>query len=58
MIRHKIENNQNFSTIRGNLRSTDTFPVVASLPPKNFGGREATTGNVSALRRLHQGLLD
>ena len=37
--------------IRGlaSLRSTDVFPVVASLP---FGGREATTGNTSALRRL------
>ena len=28
------------------LRSADAFPVVA------FGGREATTGNASALRRL------
>ena len=40
-------------TIKGeqnrNLRSEDVFPVVASLPPK---GREATTGNTSALRRL------
>ena len=37
------------------LRSTDVFPVVASLPPKNNGGREGretTTGNTSALRRL------
>ena len=41
------------------LRSVDVFPVVASLPPKNngyifrsrFGGREATTGNTSVLRR-------
>ena len=40
----------------GSLRSADVFPVVASLPPKInwliFGGREATTGNTSALRRL------
>ena len=37
------------------LRSADAFPVVASLPPKNsyfFGGREATVGNASGLRRL------
>ena len=41
----------------------DIFPIVASLPPKNnnkkiikifFGGREATTGNTSAVRRLHK----
>ena len=31
------------------LRTADVFPVVASLPPK---GREATTGNTSAVRRL------
>ena len=34
------------------LRTVDAFPVVTSLPPKNFGGREATTGNASAVRRL------
>ena len=35
------------------LRSADVFPVVASITPKIvFGGREATTGNKSALRRL------
>ena len=34
------------------LRTADAFPVVTSLPPKNFGGREATTGNASAVRRL------
>ena len=38
------------------LRSADVFPVVASLPPKIasliFGGRETTTANMSALRRL------
>ena len=38
------------------MRSADVFPVVASLPPKInwliFGGREATTGNTSPLRRL------
>ena len=38
------------------LRSADVFPVVASLPPKNNGGREATTGNTSALRRLNGSL--
>ena len=32
------------------LRRADLFPVDASLPPE--GGREATTGNTSALRRL------
>ena len=31
------------------LWTADAFPVVASLPPK---GREATTGNASAVRRL------
>ena len=31
------------------LRTADAFPVVASL---FFGGREATTGNASAVRRL------
>ena len=40
-----------YSCILGSLRSADAFPVVASL-----GGREATTGNASALRRLHIGL--
>ena len=38
------------------LRTADVFPVVASLPPKNnvlfFGGREATAGDTSAVRRL------
>ena len=34
------------------LRTAKAFPVVASLPPKNSGGREATTGNASAVRRL------
>ena len=39
------------------LRSADVFPVVAFSPSENFrkfifGGREATTGNTSALRRL------
>ena len=36
------------------LRTADAFPVVTSLPPKKsdaiFGGREATTGNASAVR--------
>ena len=36
---------------KGSLRTADVFPVVASLPPI-FGGREATTGNTSAVRRL------
>ena len=35
------------------LRTADAFPVVASsLSEKFFGGREATTGNASAGRRL------
>ena len=35
------------------LRTADIFPVVASLSQKIFfGGREATTGNTSAVRRL------
>ena len=43
------------------LRTADAFPVGASLPPKRekrrpemlfFAGREATTGNASAVRRL------
>ena len=33
------------------LRTADAFPVVASLLPK-IGGREATTGNASAVHRL------
>ena len=32
------------------LRTADVYPVVASVPPKK-GGREATTGSTSALRR-------
>ena len=39
------------SRILNSLRTTDVFPVVASLPPKI--GREATTGNTSAVRRLY-----
>ena len=38
-----------FCEVMFSLRSADAFPVVASL---FFGGREATTGNASALRRL------
>ena len=34
------------------LRTADAFLVVASLPPLFFGGREATTGNAFAVRRL------
>ena len=34
------------------LRTADAFSVVASLPPKEKG-REATTGNASAVRRLY-----
>ena len=43
------------------LRTTDVFTVVASLPPKDkiilkiklfFGGREATTVDTFAVRRL------
>ena len=44
--------------ISHSLRTANAFPVVASLPPKNSyfnleGEREATTGNASAVRRLH-----
>ena len=37
---------------RLSLRTADAFPVVAvaSLPPLFFGGREATTGNASAVQ--------
>ena len=35
-------------TILISLRTADAFPVVAS-----FRGREATTGNASAVRRLY-----
>ena len=45
---------------RSSLRSADVFPVVASLPslpPLFFGGREATTGNTSVLRRLQTEVL-
>ena len=42
-------------SIRGwqlsSLRTAEVFPGVASAPPKNRG-REATTGNTSAVRRL------
>ena len=34
------------------LQTADAFPVVASPPSLFFGGREATTGNASAVRRL------
>ena len=34
------------------LRTANAFPVVASLPPLFFGGREAMTGNAFAVRRL------
>ena len=34
------------------LRTADVFPIVASLPPKNLAGREATTGNRSAVHKL------
>ena len=48
------------------LRIADVFPVVRSLPPNSvaifrkiatlfFGGREPTTGNASAVRRLQCG---
>ena len=52
IVMKQIKNNTPHS-----LRSADVFAVVASLPPKIndaiFGGREATIGNTSALRRLH-----
>ena len=34
------------------LQTAGAFPVVASLPSLFFGGREGTTGNASAVRRL------
>ena len=34
------------------LQTADAFPVVPSPPSLFFGGREATTGNASAVRRL------
>ena len=40
----------NKNKITHSLRTADAFPVVASVPP--FRGREATTGNASAVRRL------
>ena len=43
------------SPFLASLRTADAFPVVASLPTKNFGEREATTGNASAVRRLFPG---
>ena len=39
------------NSVSASLRTADAFPVVTSLPPKT-GGREATTGNRSAVRRL------
>ena len=40
---------------RSSLRIADVFTLFASLPPKNIpGGREATTGNTSAICRLTQ----
>ena len=41
--------------VNPSLRTTDAFPVVASLPPKN---REATTENASAVRRLRQSMYE
>ena len=35
-----------YDTLKASLRSADAFPLFS------FGGREATTGNASALRRL------
>ena len=40
---------------RSSLRVADVFTLFASFPPKNIsGGREATTGNTSAICRLTQ----
>ena len=40
---------------KSSLWSADVFPVVASpLRKLFFGGREATTGNTSALHSLHK----
>ena len=51
----KERNNNCKDKVNSSLRTADAFTVVASLPPKNiFGGRGATTGNASAVRRLGQ----
>ena len=42
---------------RPSLRTADAFSVIASLPPLFFGGREAMTGNASAVRRLDPALI-
>ena len=55
VIFHVEHKKLTFVAVLTNLRTADAFPVVASLPPKKkkiFGGREATTGNASAVRRL------
>ena len=43
----------------GSLRTADAFPVVASLPPKNFRREveieRSDDGNASAVRRLGPG---
>ena len=54
VIFHVEHKKLTFVAVLTNLRTADAFPVVASLLPKkkNFGGREATTGNASAVRRL------
>ena len=59
VIFHVKHKKLTFVAVLTSLRTADAFPVVAFLPPKKkkkkrkiFGGREATTGNASALRRL------
>ena len=58
IIFHVEHKKLTFVEVFTDLRTADAFPVVASLPPKKkkkrkiFGGREATTGNASAVRRL------
>jgi len=49
---NKVKMTKALCTEKHSLRTADVFPVVASLPPKNNGGKEATTGNKSAVRRL------
>ena len=59
---HVVEKRVVLDATVTSVRSADVFPVVASLPPKIakakaiFGGREATTENTSALRRLQMAM--
>ena len=61
VIFHAKHKKLTFVAVLTSLRTADAFSVVASLPPqkkkkkkkrKIFEGREATTGNEPAVRRL------